>query len=479
MTALARGCRAAADDRDFERAAVYRDQIRALAKVQTRQYVDTAKALRRGRRRVRDRSGHRLRQSGDDPQWAHLGDKSFFPQHAEERTDGRGDRRRSSPSTTCKVRRRLIVASEEVDAEELGRGAQRACRPSGPDRDAAAGRAARLARDGRAQRQPRRSRSGRASRAPRRHGSPAMREALGLPPSAQRIECFDVSHTQGELTVASVRRLRPVPAAQRRSTATTTSPGSEPGDDYAAMRDVLDRRYEKVVAGRGRWSRPDPDRWRQGPGERGAWRCWRISASPTSSSSGWPRARSASPVWRSWCSPRATASLRLDKDHPGLHLIQQIRDEAHRFAITGHRERRAKKRGHLDAGVDRRDRREAPPAAARALRRPEGRDRCQRRRAGAGGRYQPDAGRAHLPGAALMPLNVPNLLTWLRILADPAARGDLLSARTLARAAREEPHRDDPVRRRGGHRLAGRLPGAQARTRPRRSAPSSIRSPTS
>jgi excinuclease ABC subunit C len=340
LSALAARMQQAAESLDYERAAVYRDQIGSLAKVQGRQYVDTSKALDADAiacavdqeiacvNLVMIRNGR------------YLGDKSFFPQHAEGRSPGDvvgaflAQHYLQSPPPG------LVIVGEDADPDELagalaehaGRPVQLVSRPQA-ERRAWLEMAERNARQALAQRA-------------REHGTQearlaAMREALGLPASVQRIECFDVSHTRGEATVASCvvyDRYTMRNSEYRRYNIT----GIQPGDDYAAMRGVLQRRYERVARGEG--AIPDLILIDGGRGQVNA-------AKAVLAELGFADIElvgvAKGPERKSGLEelvPPDDRVLQLDKEHPGLHLIQSIRDEAHRFAITGHRQRRAKRR---------------------------------------------------------------------------------------------------------------------------------------
>lgn len=170
----------------------------------------------------------------------------------------------------------------------------------------------------------------------------ALQEALGLNEGLRRIECFDISHTQGEATVAScvVYDGNGMKKADYRR---YNIRDIQPGDDYAAMRQVVTRRYEKVAAGEG--VAPDLILIDGGKGQ--------ISSAHAALADlglaelamiGVAKGEDRKPGLETLIFPDDRLPLQLSSQHPALHLIQEIRDEAHRFAITGHRAKRSKAR---------------------------------------------------------------------------------------------------------------------------------------
>lgn len=169
----------------------------------------------------------------------------------------------------------------------------------------------------------------------------ALRNELSLP-DLKRIECFDISHTMGEATVASCvvyDDLAIRPQEYRRY----NIEGITPGDDYAAMKQALQRRYQKLQAGEGK--RPDLLLIDGGAGQLAM--AVEVMAEYGLSDIalvGVAKGVERKPGLEQLIQPGVEKPLQLPPDNPALHLIQQVRDEAHRFAISGHRARRGKAR---------------------------------------------------------------------------------------------------------------------------------------
>ncbi|KAA6183045.1 excinuclease ABC subunit UvrC [Thiohalocapsa marina] len=170
----------------------------------------------------------------------------------------------------------------------------------------------------------------------------ALRDALDLDEVPARMECFDISHTRGELTVASCVVFDadgPRKADYRRF----NIDGITPGDDYAAMEQALTRRYRRVQ--QGEVPLPDVLFIDGGKGQlsavQGALQELGITGVQlVGVAKGPDRKAGAEQLWL----PGGTTPILPGATSPAMHLVQQIRDEAHRFAITGHRQRRDKAR---------------------------------------------------------------------------------------------------------------------------------------
>jgi excinuclease ABC subunit C len=171
----------------------------------------------------------------------------------------------------------------------------------------------------------------------------AVRDALDLDNLPARIECFDISHTQGESTVASCVVFGsdgPLKSAYRRFNIS----GVEPGDDYAAMRQVLSRRFKREADPE---TLPDLVLIDGGKGQLAeAVRVFEENGHFGISLVGVAKGEGRKPGRERLFVPDRANPIRLNPDSAALHLIQQVRDEAHRFALAGHRGRRQKKARH-------------------------------------------------------------------------------------------------------------------------------------
>lgn len=170
----------------------------------------------------------------------------------------------------------------------------------------------------------------------------SLRDALDLEDTPQRLECFDISHSHGEATVASCvvfDQDGPRKSDYRRFNIS----GIEGGDDYAAMQQALTRRFKRLKEGEA----PIPDILIV-DGGKGQLNMARdvlqelgiIDVMLLGVAKGTTRKAGLETLFIE----TPDHSLELPPTSPGLHLIQHIRDESHRFAITGHRARRDKAR---------------------------------------------------------------------------------------------------------------------------------------
>ncbi|WNO60921.1 excinuclease ABC subunit UvrC [Rheinheimera sp. MMS21-TC3] len=167
-----------------------------------------------------------------------------------------------------------------------------------------------------------------------------LQQLLGLETPLQRMECFDISHTMGQATIASCVVFDgqgPLKAEYRRYNVLDITGG----DDYAAMQFALDKRYSKLQESN---KIPDVIFIDGGQGQLNIaikqFKHWPHDKSPILI--GIAKGISRKPGLETLIIANSGRTIHLDEDAPALHLIQQIRDEAHRFAITGHRNKRGK-----------------------------------------------------------------------------------------------------------------------------------------
>lgn len=172
----------------------------------------------------------------------------------------------------------------------------------------------------------------------------SLQANLSLDFTPNRIECFDISHTGGEGTVGSCvvfDQNGPIKSDYRRFNVA----GITPGDDYAAMEQVLDRRFTRLSKGEGKI--PSVLLIDGGKGQlTQAKEILEKHQLPEIVLVGIAKgiSRRAGQETLFLSSEIGYQEIAMKTESLGLHLLQQIRDEAHRFAVTGHRQRRSKAR---------------------------------------------------------------------------------------------------------------------------------------
>ena len=335
----------AADRLDYERAAQYRDQISSLRKIQENQYISAPKGELDIVACVTE-SGQACVQVFYVRGGLNLGNKVFFPGHAGELTPQQvlnaflsqyylsGSRNRPAP-------REILLSHQVEDTEALtvllserkGKTVTLKHNHRG-DRKKWVEMAlnnAKIALQTRL-----------SSRDKYLLRFESLQSTLRLNEPVERVECFDVSHAGGEATVAScvVFNHEGAVKADYRKFNIKDVPA---GDDYAAMTQAFNRRYSRIKKEEGKL--PDLILVDGGKGQANAVRAVAEELQLDELALiGVAKGKSRKPGMERLVFSDGSSETSLPADSPALHLIQEIRDEAHRFAITGHRQQRNRKR---------------------------------------------------------------------------------------------------------------------------------------
>ena len=360
MAALQEQMMAFAEAQQYELAAEVRNQIQALSKVLQQQVIEESSATGRDRDvdvlAVKVQGGRACVNLAMVRGGRHLGDRAFFPKHVDDATSLRlDDEEPLSPERLvleafmaqhylASPVPGLIVVSEAVDpdladalAGQAGSRVNVQAQPRGQRRiwlemcvkGAELALARLLAEEGSQQARTR-----------------ALVDALDLaPPEIDkfRVECFDISHTAGEATMAScvVFEGYQMQSSQYRR---YTIEGITGGDDYAAMRQVLTRRYSKMAeaAQLGTGRLPDLVLVDGGRGQVSMAReVFEDLGLDLGLIAGVEKGEGRKVGLEELVFADGREKVYLGRDSAALMLIAQIRDEAHRFAITGMRAKRA------------------------------------------------------------------------------------------------------------------------------------------
>ncbi|PYF84065.1 MULTISPECIES: excinuclease ABC subunit UvrC [Marinomonas] len=172
----------------------------------------------------------------------------------------------------------------------------------------------------------------------------ALQKLLGFSEAPMHMECFDISHSSGEATVASCVVFGPDGPDKKRYRSFNIE-GVEAGDDYGAMKQALTRRYKRVKSGE--LDAPDVLLIDGGKGQlTQAEAVLKELGLVDIFLLGVAKGDTRKPGLETLYIGSKEDEVVLPPDSAALHLIQHIRDEAHRFAVKSHRRRRDKKRRH-------------------------------------------------------------------------------------------------------------------------------------
>lgn len=342
LESLAKKMHNASINLDYELAALFRDKIQTLRKVREKQFVDNGKALDADVVAcVTEQNGGKICVNLAMVRGGrHLGDKNFFPKNAEGYNLSEAVEAFLSQHYLSHVIPPLIIVSEKICREALQvslaeRSGHKVVISVNPksERRVWLDMAIRNAHQGLDQQL--------GAQINQEERLQLLQNTLEVT-NLTRIECFDISHTQGEATVASCVVYDNF-SMRNEEYRRYNIVGITPGDDYAAMRDVLSRRYHKAAEGDGKI--PDLILIDGGKGQVKVARNTLVELGlDFVTLVGVSKGKERKPGLEQLIFPGTKKPLQLPKDNLGLHLIQQIRDEAHRFAIQGHRARRNKSR---------------------------------------------------------------------------------------------------------------------------------------